>query len=490
MYPSGRAEIISRAKQSLKWSILINIAPRFVTPLTSMLLSTLLTPDDFGIVAASAAIVSLGQIVVGLGMGSAIVQCQACLAEAATFAFWITTLLAFSSYVILWILAPWISGVYRIPELLDVIRVSGFSFILYALNTVPSAFMQRNFDFKKMFFINFITLVISGAVALILAFVGARFWALVLGQLAGMGASMILTWQLSGWRPGTVIDLLTGRSLLRFSFWVVLNGLISWFFMQVDNLICGFFLGPATLGVYALGFNLGNLLPALLISSLVNVAYPMFCALKKESNEVSLILLRLQSLSAVIFFPTAFGLSAVAAPTVSLIYGERWPKLDLIIQLMAIMPGISHLWHLNIEVYRALGRPDVSTKLEGITLVVLIPLLIFAAPHGLFAFAVARAVGASLLPILIIFVTHRFLGISVKEQLRVVAIPLGCCLAMFMAAQLFIRLLNPFIGILGGLKLSLLIMASASFYFLSLRLVSKNLWNNFIFALQRLLHYT
>jgi PST family polysaccharide transporter len=480
-------ELVHRATQSVKWSVLGSIAPRFITPITTVLLALILRPADYGVVAASATVISLAQIVVGLGMGSAVVQRRTQVAEAASAAFWMSLSFAGGLYGLLWVSAPWISQVYHNSLVSDVVRVSGVSLLLFSLGSIPKAFMQRKLEFWKLFWVDLVAPLMSNVVSVALAFAGMGLWALVLGPLVGTGVGMVLTWRMSGWRPTVAIDWQVTRSLIGFSSWVVLASLVTWFFGQADNAVCGYYLGPATLGAYALGFNLSGLFPALIVSPLAAVAYPAFCAVQIESKEMGYVLLRLQSLTAAVVFPVALGLSAVSVPGVALLYGNRWPGLGLVIQLLAIMPGLSHVWSLNAEAYRAVGRPDVWPKLGGITLLVLMPLLVLAAPHGLFAFTIARLVGASLLPLSIIVVTPRILDISMIEQLRAVAIPFGCAAGMFAAAQLLIGMLEPLEGMMGWLKLLLVIVVSAVLYLFLLMRTSRELWNGLLSALRRML---
>jgi len=269
-----------------------------------------------------------------------------------------------------------------------------------------------------------------------------------------------------------------------------LAGLVTWFFGQADNALCGYYLGAAPLGVYALGFNLSNLFPGLVVSPLAAVAYPAFCAVQSDKEEIGRILLSLQSLTAAVVFPIALGLCAVAVPGVGLVYGNTWPGLGLVIQLLAIMPGMSHVWSLNPEAYRAVGRPDIWPKLGGLTLLVLMPLLVFAAPYGLLPFSVARLVGASVLPLSIILVTPRVLDTSVKQQLEAVAVPFACALGMYGVAQLLIGMLKPFAGLAGWLNLVVIILVCAVLYLFLLRLASRQLWDSLLLAARRMLFGT
>ncbi len=115
--PSERFDLVQRAARSVKWTTLGSLLPRFVTPISTMILAALLTPADFGIVAVSALVIAMAQIIVGLGLGQAVVQRRTMVIEAASFAFWLSLSLAGFLYAALWIASPWIAQIYHIPQL-------------------------------------------------------------------------------------------------------------------------------------------------------------------------------------------------------------------------------------------------------------------------------------------------------------------------------------------------------------------------------------
>ncbi len=67
---------------------------------------------------------------------------------------------------------------------------------------------------------------------------------------------------------------------------------------------------------------------------------------------------------------------------------------------------------LNDEVYRAIGRPDVNTKLRFASIIFFLPAYLISAPFGLMVFTITR-VGVSLLSIPIrAYLCVRILGVS------------------------------------------------------------------------------
>lgn len=490
LMPEGKAqstELIRRAASSVKWAALSNLLPRFITPITTMILAAILTPADFGTVAVSTLVIALAQVVVGLGLGPAVVQRRTLVTETASAALWISLPIAGAFYGMLWMAAPQLAEIYQIPLLTNVIRVSSLSLLLFALGSIPAALLQRNLKFRELFWVNFLSQLMSVVVSLILALWGAGVWALVLGPLFGTATRTVLVWLFCGWRPLFSISRAVIRPLTGFGLWIMVSGFQSWLFLYVDNAIAGYFLGADGLGIYSLGLNISSLLPGLALSALSAVAYPAFCALQSEREEVGSSLLKLQLLASAVLFPVSLGLSSIAVPAVVLLYGTKWHGLGAVIQLLAIMPGLSYLWSLNADAYRAAGRPDVWTKLAGVTLLVSLPLLLIAGPHGLMVFTLARFGAHFIYPFLNILIGGRVLGISVKDQLQALMTPFGCAAVMYVVTQLLARGLMPFEGAIGWIKLLLVIGIGALIYLLLLRTANKDLWNRLLLACRQVL---
>jgi O-antigen/teichoic acid export membrane protein len=473
---ASREEIVNKAAKSVKWTMLAGLAPRLVTPVATILIAGLLTPQDFGVVAISTLVVYLAQIIANMGMVHAIVQRESAdLDQASQSAFWFNVITGLLLYGIVWWISPWLSGIYHSSDLNAVLRVAGLALPVFALGSIPNALLQREMDFRKLFWINTTGLIVPAVVSVGLAIVGMGLWALVIGSLAGSLVSIGLSWLLVRWRPSFGIDWAITRSLLKFGIWSLITGFQTWLFSYGDNAFAGYFLGVSGVGVYAMGFTFASLFPGFLNSILAAVAYPAFSELHRRGEALGETLLRLQEILALVMFPMVFGISAVADEIVTLLYGNRWPGLGMVISWLVILPGLFNLWGLNGEACRAMGRPDIWAKILGANLVVMFPLLWLAGPMGLMPFTIARFSSAAFLPVLIIPITGMILGLPILRQLRIYVVPLLTSLIMFVAVVVFLQAYAPLTGWTGWLTLLISILIGALIYIGIIWLVRRDL---------------
>lgn len=475
--------MVSRASGAVKWAALGSLLPRFVTPVSTMILAAMLTPSDFGLVAAATAVVAVAQIVIEMGMGAAIIQRRSEVAEVASMALEFSVAVGGGLYFCLWLLAPWFATLYKVTELAAVLRVAGVTLILSALISIPSALLTRELEFRRLFWIATLPQIVNALVALSLALAGARYWALIAGIVASRVVNLILVWRACRWRPKLVLNPELFRTLITFSVWVFVSGLQSWLFLYADNLLAGHFYGVYNLGVYSLGFNLANLLPAMLTAPLAAVAYPAFSALQEDSHLVGRSLLKLQRLAAAILFPACFGLAALAGPIVTLLYVDKWNGLGWTLSFLAVMPGLSNLWSLNADAYRAVGHPDVWVKVAGAALMVLFLLLFLGSQFGYRAFVVARFVGAFSLPLFNIWAARRFLQIPLREQWHSWRAPCICAIMMSAVVLGFSLHAGPFQGIVGAVKILSLVGLGCAIYVGGLWFTDRDLFRQLLSSL-------
>ena len=340
-------------------------------------------------------------------------------------------------------------------------------------------------QFNRLFWINSSFLIIQAVASVIFAWLGLGAWALIWGQLLGLAVSSLIVWFATKWRPKFIWKWAIVREQLRFSLWVLLSSFQNWAFLYADNAIAGMFLGVNGLGVYSLGFNIAIIVPAFVIAALGDVAYPAFCRLDGNAQEVGKSLVSLQRLTSALLFPIAFGIASVASPAVQLLYGDKWQGLGFVIGILVIMPGLSSIWTLNESAYLSVGKPDIYTKLSAISLLLLIPLLWIIAPYGLIIFTIARFAGAFILPIANIIFGARALRLNVIQQIKPLFFPLVASLVMFGVVSLLIAQLQPFSGLLGWIKLLLAVLAGALVYTGTVRFVGRNLWADLLIGVKR-----
>lgn len=385
------SQLRAKSVSAVKWAALTAVASKVVPPLTLVLVARLLTPEDFGVVASAMIVISFSQLLWEGGLAKTLIQRRSEIDEASQIVFWTNLVLASGLYALLFVTADFVATLcFRDNRVADVLRVQGLVLLLGALTSVHIARYQRELQFRRIFWLDLTTTAIPGIVALLFAYTGYGYWSLVFGTLAGNLARVVLVWVGSDWRPKWTYDRRIASEMFAFGSWVVLSAMLGWCYHWLDSLVVGARLDVHALGLYRGGGQLVMMVFNLLLSPLNPVIYSTFSRLHEEGKELREFVLRLNKIVATISLPVGAGLWLVADPLVSSVFGPKWAGLGQVIGILGMSHGIAWIAGLNPEAYRAIGRPDVETKVCALALPVFFFGYCIAAPFGLQVFLWTR----------------------------------------------------------------------------------------------------
>lgn len=244
----------------------------------------------------------------------------------------------------------------------------------------------------------------------------------------------------------------------------------------------GHFLGVNELGVYRVGVTFIMLIFGILFNPVLPVAYSAFSRLQSDFDELKKIFVKMINIMAAVCIPVGMLLLGFANPVSSLLLGEKWKGIEIVIAIIGIMHSIAWLVGINPEVYRAIGKPDINTKLLFYAVIYYIPVYVLAAPHGLFVFCIARLLVAIIAMGLHIYFANKVLSLSVTYLKECIKVPLLASLVAFILSYAGNILINAY-GILQLIKLSFLIVFYVLTYSFIMWLLDRN-------SMRQIINYT
>ena len=451
------------AVKSAKWALLNNFIPRLLTLVLTTLLARLLTPEDYGLVGIGILVVSLVSTIQQTGFSQALIQRQDRQEEAASVALWLNLSLSVVLYVMVWVSAPALATFYEDPRLVALLRVLGLQIVISSMSTIQSSLMLRQFRFRRLFYIQTASTLAPFLVSIPLVLAGLSYWALIYGSIAGSFVGVTLFWWFVRWRPRVVFDLQIARQLSGFGGFVLLESVLAWMLVSLDNGIVGKVLGTKALGLYALGFNLAVMVISIPISAITGLTLPLFSRMQKDPAALRRAYLAGTRLVATYCIPAGVGLALISDPLARLLFGENWTGLGPILSILALYAGFGHLWVLSGDAFKALGRPDILPRIYIPVLVIMIPAYVISAHYGLMAFILVRScvvlVGAiphTWYAVRIMSLPRAYLWQSCHAQLIPTALMAASVLALFKvfspapgsSLDYFILFFAPMIGLL------------------------------------------
>lgn len=384
--------IKAKAVSALKWESLNHFISKAGQPLLKLALVRILAPGDFGVLAAATIVIGLARMLQSLGMERALIRAQDKIDESANIVFWTNLLFSIFLYLLIVINLPLFSKFFRAPIMTDALKILSFQLIIYSFTIVHQALFQRNLQFKQLFFVRLLSLIVLSAVTITMALLHYGVWSLIFGNLAGCAAEALLFWSNGRWRPKWAFDFKLAGQLFSFGRSCVISNLLCWIVLNIDLLIISRCLGIKTLGIYQTGTLLIIVLFDMIFGPLSTVVYPIFSRLKSDPEELKGLLLKIARFAALVFLPIDACVFILAKPASLLIFGPNWQGIDMVISLSALALAFSVLIVSNACAYEAIGRPDINAKLRLLDAICFVFAYTIAAPYGLFIFLITRLV--------------------------------------------------------------------------------------------------
>jgi PST family polysaccharide transporter len=389
--PDTRAGVSRAALHGAAWmgfAMWINQTVGFIT---FVVLGRLLSPVDFGVVAAASVVVWLFRSLVDQGFGQALVQRADLTAAHIDTAFW-TAFGTGSAIALLTVLsAPLVADLYSLPELTGILQALSVVFVFAAFDSTQSALLNREMKFRVQALRNLGASLVSGGVAVGLAIAGAGVWALVAQTLVYEGLLVALLWSLVSWRPRWRFSRVEFKELFDFGIRIASIRVLTNVGAYADNLLIGIVVGAVALGYYVIGFRVMLVVNTLIALALTQVVLSAFSRLQHNPAALNGALYRSTKLAAAISMPIYAGLALVAHPLTVLLFGEKWAPSAPVMQALALAGFVQCQLIFTSQYAIALGR--VSNELRWTAALIGAELIAFGIAVQFGIVAVALSLG-------------------------------------------------------------------------------------------------
>jgi PST family polysaccharide transporter len=287
-------------------------------------LSRVLLPDEFGLVAVAMVLIAFFSIVSDAGIGTAIVQKKELTAKDLSHIFSLTLYLAAVSASVFFLASGGVAAVFDEPALRPICRILSVHLFFSVANIVPNGLLLKQKEFKFIAVRTLPVQSVGGALAVGAALQGVGVYSLLVAPVF----SSVALFAVNYWRCRLPFSWTVGRDavgkIFSYSVFQFLFNLINFFSRNLDNLLIGKCLGLSALGYYEKSYRL-MLLPMANISHvLVSVIHPVFSDYQHNIRYVVDRYLKIVKLLAIIGFPLSVFLFFTAEEWIVLLFGDQW----------------------------------------------------------------------------------------------------------------------------------------------------------------------
>ena len=416
------SDLNKKVVTATKWSGITEIAAKLVSPISTMVLARLLTPDAFGILVTAVMVISFAEIFTDAGFQKYLIQhkfkSNEELYQSTTVAFWSNFILS----TLIWI------GIIAFAEEIailvgnkghgDVIAISCICIPLAAFSSIQMALYKRDLNFKTLFLVRIVGIFIPLIITIPLAYYTRSYWSLIIGMIAlNLSNAIILTVK-SKWKPNFFFSFPLLKEMFSFTFWSMIEAISIWLTGYVDIFIVGSMLNQHYLGIYRTSMSTVGQIMGLITAATTPVLFSSLSKLQDDEQALKKMFFSFQKLVGIIVIPMGVGIFLFQDLITNILLGSQWHEAAHFIGLWGLTSAITIvLSHYCSEIYRAKGKPKLSVLVQILHLLFLIPTVLWAVHYDFDFLCDMRALIRLTAIVINVTITYLLIKISFKAMI-------------------------------------------------------------------------
>ncbi len=353
----------SRTVNAVKWSYLTMGIATVLGLVFTAILSRLLTPAEFGVVAIAFVLQRFGQFIADLGVGQALVQKPELSAEDVQAGFTSSIGLGLLATVAAWLLAPLAGEYFNKPDLVMVFRGYAVAYLLNSMIIISQSLLRRQLKFRQLMIGELVSLVIGhGLFGLGAAALGFGAFSLAISQIAQALIQMVILYAYTRHSLRMTFRPESYRVLYAFATRVTVINFLEFISSNLDSLMLARLYPSAALGLYSRGYKAVGTPAMSFATSLTRVLAPSFSAVQTEPERLrrahhSALLALLTVISCV-----AGGIFVAAPEVVGVLMGSQFVGAVILVKIFAL--AVPFMTSSNLAGVLAEATANLSVKLK------------------------------------------------------------------------------------------------------------------------------
>lgn len=324
--------------------------------LSLVILSRLLLPSDFGLIAMVMAITAFMGIFRDMGLSAAVIQKKDLNYDQINMLFWLNTIIGLILTILTILLAPLIAEFYEREELKPVIMLLATTFFIASVGAQHSALLQRDLNLKPKVIADIAGALFTLIISIVLAIFGYGFWSLAWGTVVGAIVTTLLYFKGSVFRPSRPRVAQGVSQIIHFGANVTLFEMLNYFHRNLDSVLIGKFWGAIAVGLYSRAYQMMMLPIASLRQPINAIAFPVLSRLQDNPIEFRFYYFKIAKLLAFLSMPLMAFLVVNAHEVVEVALGKGWEGVVPIFILLGITGFIQPVASLRGLVLLSLGH--------------------------------------------------------------------------------------------------------------------------------------
>jgi lipopolysaccharide exporter len=431
MTTERRDSLAMTAFGSAAWTILTGVVSRSLGLVGTLALTYFIARDELGQVSDAAVAVVLANQVTTAGVGQYYVSRPSAGRDVAWHATVAHITLGVVAVAAVLALQGRLSGWMRAPDLGRYLPGLALSGLLERVAFMPERVLARDMRFRDIGLCRAAGELTYTVTSLFLAAFGLGGLSIV---AANVVRSLVRLVAMAGrvtrasWLSPSPLSLSTIRMMFRFGLPMSVGTAAGFASRRVDNAIVSGLFGANIVSAYNLAYNVADVPGVQVGEQIGDVLLPSFATL--DGPRRSAALLRSTGLLALVTFPLAVGLGAVAPTVVHTLLRPEWHDVGPMLALLSVLSVARPVGWTISSFLLAQDRPRLDAALEIFKLVALVALLLTLGRGGPLRACVAVGIAFGLHALLSMVAVQVMDGVTVGALAARCAHPLVACVPM------------------------------------------------------------
>lgn len=381
-------------KKGVFYSALGKYSNVVIQLLVTAILSRILTPQEYGIVAVVNVFLIFFQMLADFGIGPAIIQNKQLTKNEIDSIFGFSLYLAVFLGIVFVFLGYPISIFYNNEVYKPISMVLAVCIFFYGILVVPQSMLLREKRFGTVNIVTILANVASGVVSIVLAVSGFSYYSLIISNTVKAALLFLVFYYKTQLKAQFKLDTKPLKKIFSFSKNQFLFNFINYFSRNLDSMLIGRYFSASSLAFYDKAYQV-SLYPNQILTNVISpVIQPIMSDYESNLEKIKTVYLKITTILATIGLPLSVFLFFNANEIILFLFGDQWAGSVTTFQILAISVWIQMITSSTGAIFQSANRTDLlllSGILSAIVTVSAIFIGIFAGSIEYVAFMVLLA---------------------------------------------------------------------------------------------------
>lgn len=378
-----------KALRGGKWLVINQVVTQTIRILVSILLTRILLPYDFGIVAKTFSVTGIVELVFVQGAIGTIIQDKNITKNQIHTLFIIAFLGSIIISIIMYFLSYPIAYFYEDNKIIWTTKIATISILFSGLSLVPSALIRKELNFRYVSIASIIALLISSVVALYMANTGYAYKAIIFQFVINsvINSVLLLAFSKIGYQFNFKYKEVIPH--IRFSLHMTGTNILNYMVRNTDDISLGKFQSTTALGLYARAYFL-MLTPINIVNQILNqLLFPVYSIIQDDQKKISKIFIKSHEIIILLTYPIITLFFFNADLIIKKILGVQWVNSVGLFRIFIPLLLIQLFTSSVTNIFMTYKKTEFLLKYSLLTKPILIVAIIISAWFGPFQVALS-----------------------------------------------------------------------------------------------------